>query len=64
LKGVNIFKDKKDPVALADEEYPSWLWDLLKPRKTEWSPEEKLSRAYLRVRSEEIIKTNALRLRK
>lgn len=31
LKGLNIYKEGKDPVALKDEEYPSWLWTLLDP---------------------------------
>ena len=31
LKGVNVRKNGEDPVALADEEYPEWLWDLLDP---------------------------------
>lgn len=29
LKGLNFLKDKGDPVAMADEEYPEWLWTLL-----------------------------------
>lgn len=29
LKGLNFYKDKQDPVAMADEEYPSWLWSVL-----------------------------------
>lgn len=29
LKGVSIFKDKPDPVALQDQEYPPWLFKLL-----------------------------------
>lgn len=29
LKGLNFFKDKQDPVAMADEEYPAWLWKVL-----------------------------------
>jgi hypothetical protein len=29
LKGLNFYKDKQDPVALADEEYPAWLWRVL-----------------------------------
>ncbi|KAI7826456.1 mitochondrial ribosomal protein L37-domain-containing protein [Kickxella alabastrina] len=29
LKGLNIYKEGKDPVALKDEEYPGWLWTLL-----------------------------------
>jgi hypothetical protein len=29
LKGLNFYKDKQDPVAMADEEYPVWLWSVL-----------------------------------
>lgn len=29
LKGCNVRKAGEDPIALADEEYPSWLWELL-----------------------------------
>lgn len=29
LKGVSIFKDKADPIALQDHEYPPWLFKLL-----------------------------------
>ncbi|KAJ1730080.1 hypothetical protein LPJ61_003209 [Coemansia biformis] len=29
LKGLNIYKEGKDPVALKDDEYPAWLWTLL-----------------------------------
>ncbi|KAF2634341.1 hypothetical protein P280DRAFT_278232 [Massarina eburnea CBS 473.64] len=29
LKGLNFLKDKTDPVAMADEEYPEWLWSIL-----------------------------------
>lgn len=29
LKGLNFEKNKQDPVALADEEYPDWLWTIL-----------------------------------
>ncbi|KAH9909311.1 mitochondrial ribosomal protein L37-domain-containing protein [Xylariomycetidae sp. FL2044] len=30
LSGLNYFKNKSDPVALADDAYPAWLWDCLK----------------------------------
>ncbi|KAJ9648376.1 hypothetical protein H2199_001230 [Coniosporium tulheliwenetii] len=33
LKGLNFFKNKTDPVALEDSEYPSWLWGVLKEAK-------------------------------
>ena len=29
LNGLNYIKGKSDPVALADEAYPPWLWDCL-----------------------------------
>ncbi|PIB00627.1 hypothetical protein CB0940_01741 [Cercospora beticola] len=29
LKGLNFMKNKQDPVALEDHEYPSWLWTAL-----------------------------------
>ncbi|KAF1942634.1 hypothetical protein EJ02DRAFT_402218 [Clathrospora elynae] len=29
LKGLNFLKNNTDPVALADDEYPSWLWTIL-----------------------------------
>ncbi|KAF2210831.1 hypothetical protein CERZMDRAFT_44371 [Cercospora zeae-maydis SCOH1-5] len=29
LKGLNFMKNKKDPVALEDHEYPAWLWTAL-----------------------------------
>lgn len=29
LKGIQFHAGKPDPVALPDEEYPSWLWKLL-----------------------------------
>ena len=29
LKGLNFLKNAQDPVALADEEYPAWLWTIL-----------------------------------
>ncbi|KAF8931016.1 mitochondrial ribosomal protein L37-domain-containing protein [Dissophora ornata] len=31
LKGLNYMKDGKDPVALADEAYPEWLWEINDP---------------------------------
>jgi large subunit ribosomal protein L54 len=29
LKGLNFEKNKQDPVALPDDEYPEWLWTIL-----------------------------------
>ncbi|KAK1776146.1 mitochondrial ribosomal protein L37-domain-containing protein [Copromyces sp. CBS 386.78] len=33
LNGLNYFKNKNDPVALPDEEYPEWLWRCLEVQK-------------------------------
>ncbi|OLN88773.1 54S ribosomal protein L37, mitochondrial [Colletotrichum chlorophyti] len=33
LNGLNYVKGKTDPVALPDEEYPSWLWTCLESKK-------------------------------
>ena len=35
LKGLNFEKAKSDPVALADDEYPAWLWTILKRQEGE-----------------------------
>lgn len=29
LSGLSLYKDRADPIALPDEEYPEWLWTLL-----------------------------------
>ncbi|KAI1422674.1 mitochondrial ribosomal protein L37-domain-containing protein [Xylaria sp. FL1777] len=33
LTGLNYFKNKTDPVALADSEYPEWLWKCIDVQK-------------------------------
>ncbi|KAK3301087.1 mitochondrial ribosomal protein L37-domain-containing protein [Chaetomium fimeti] len=33
LAGLNYIKGKSDPVALADDAYPAWLWDCLEVQK-------------------------------
>ncbi|KAI0013434.1 mitochondrial ribosomal protein L37-domain-containing protein [Xylariaceae sp. FL0662B] len=33
LAGLNYFKNRTDPIALADDAYPAWLWDCLKVMK-------------------------------
>lgn len=30
LKGLNFMKNRQDPVALEDGEYPDWLWEVLR----------------------------------
>ena len=32
LMGLSYMKNKPDPVALEDWEYPPWLWTLLQPK--------------------------------
>ncbi|KAG1756894.1 mitochondrial ribosomal protein L37-domain-containing protein [Suillus paluster] len=32
LEGLNYLKGQPPVIALPDEEYPPWLWDLLKPK--------------------------------
>lgn len=29
MDGLSVLKDKEDPVAMADNKYPDWLWKLL-----------------------------------
>ncbi|KAI0314720.1 mitochondrial/chloroplast ribosomal protein L54/L37 [Amylostereum chailletii] len=33
LTGLNYLKGQEPVLALPDEDYPPWLWDLLKPRE-------------------------------
>lgn len=33
MTGLNYFKNKTDPVALADDAYPEWLWRCLEVKK-------------------------------
>lgn len=33
LKGLNFEKNKQDPVALPDDEYPAWLWTILRTKE-------------------------------
>ena len=33
LKGLNFLKNQQDPVAMADEEYPDWLWTVLEKQE-------------------------------
>lgn len=33
LKGLNYLKNKQDPIAKEDHEYPAWLWTVLDQKK-------------------------------
>lgn len=35
LKGLNYLKGREDPVALAEAEYPEWLWGCLEKKVEE-----------------------------
>ncbi len=60
MKGLNVFVGKQDPVALPDSEYPEWLWSKLNPPKRHFSPDEQISRAYIRLQGKQVIKKNAM----
>ncbi|GAN10568.1 conserved hypothetical protein [Mucor ambiguus] len=56
LKGIQYLKDKQDPVALDDSEYPEWLWDLLDEKKQKQKTTKPVNRQYHRKQSREAIK--------
>jgi len=33
LRGLNFMKDKSDPLAMEDSQYPDWLWTILKDQQ-------------------------------
>lgn len=33
LKGLNFLKGREDPLALPEEDYPEWLWNILESGK-------------------------------
>lgn len=35
LKGINFMKTQQDPIAMADEQYPEWLWRTLDKKVSE-----------------------------
>ncbi|ORX52419.1 hypothetical protein DM01DRAFT_1288827 [Hesseltinella vesiculosa] len=56
LKGINFLKDGKDPVALEDDQYPMWLWDLLDEKKQKQKTTKPTNRTYHRKRNRDAIK--------
>ncbi|KAI8147101.1 mitochondrial ribosomal protein L37-domain-containing protein [Fennellomyces sp. T-0311] len=56
LTGINFLKDGKDPVALDDNEYPDWLWDLLDEKKQKQKTTKPTNRQYHRKKNREAIK--------
>ncbi|KAJ1836662.1 hypothetical protein LPJ63_000154 [Coemansia sp. RSA 2711] len=61
LKGLNIYKEGKDPVALKDEEYPDWLWTMLDKVPDEQKSEREQQRLK---RSKSIKEANFMKSRK
>lgn len=65
LRGLNVLKSGQDPIALADEEYPTWLWQILEAEQTTPSADaeggarddEALHRRMQRRKSRSAIKT-------
>lgn len=39
LKNINFIQGRPDPVALPDDQYPAWLWDVLKEKEGSGSAE-------------------------
>ena len=57
LPGINYLKGQPPVVALADEEYPKWLWTILQPKVLEDDgPGGKFERAKRRAANKQAIK--------
>ncbi|KAI9024037.1 hypothetical protein DFJ74DRAFT_605746, partial [Hyaloraphidium curvatum] len=49
LSGLNILANGQDPVAMADEDYPPWVWKLTEPKQRTFKPEDRFSKVYFKV---------------
>ncbi|KAL1924006.1 mitochondrial 54S ribosomal protein mL54 [Calcarisporiella thermophila] len=58
LKGLNYHKEGSDPIAKADEEYPSWLWELLDEEKTKARSNDPTTRQFQRKTNREAIRSS------
>lgn len=58
LRGIIYHKDIPDPIALADEDYPDWLWDLLDENKERVKAENPENRQYHRKANREAIRAS------
>lgn len=56
---VNVKKSGKDPVALEDNEYPAWLWEVLDPE----AQAKKLAQDPLKLRKKLIRKANRSKIK-
>ncbi|CAN6674862.1 large ribosomal subunit protein mL54 [Trichomonascus vanleenenianus] len=65
LKGINVRKNGEDPVALPEDQYPDWLWEVLdenvKTQKLEANPEKKAALERRQANREKIKSNNFLR---
>ena len=66
LKGINIYTNKKDPIALPDNEYPSWLWEISTGAKKDSASlfktkESKLSASYIRYQGKCVLNLNSMK---
>ena len=59
MKNINYFTNKKDPIVMADEEYPSWIFDVIgdKPKRTEILKDSEIQSA------KELKRNNKLKIR-
>lgn len=64
LKGLNILKGQDPVVALADEEYPAWLWEVLdkeaQKKKLEADPVKSAQKARRNANRQKIKENNFL----
>ena len=51
LSGLNFLKGQPPVLAKADEDYPTWLWDLLKPKTNDGVPGGKEEKRRLRMQN-------------
>ncbi|KAG1473783.1 hypothetical protein G6F56_000749 [Rhizopus delemar] len=58
LKGIQFLKDKPEPIALDDSEYPEWLWNLLDEKKMKQKTSKPANRQYHRKQNREAIKAS------
>ncbi|KAF8475965.1 mitochondrial ribosomal protein L37-domain-containing protein [Kalaharituber pfeilii] len=52
LKGLNYLKNKHDPIALEDHEYPAWLWTVLEEMKARGALGEEVGDLYSKSKKE------------
>jgi large subunit ribosomal protein L54 len=58
LKGLNVFKNKEDLVALPEDEYPEWLWKVLDSKNENEQDAEAMAKAKRRQANRNTIKND------